>query len=91
MFVINCTSLEHKIGVIKCFLFFRLKKTSFLAGMWLSELPKASSFKVSKVVFCLHGLFEYYLCSLFSEQSGIAVWHAAAEAVAVTAIGGKAA
>lgn len=34
---------------------FVVKEASFGAGMELSELPKASSVKLTNVVFCLHG------------------------------------
>lgn len=43
---------------------------SFGAGMELSRLPKASSFKLLKVISCLHGLLKAILCTLHK----VALW-----------------
>lgn len=51
---------RHIVRNLKVFRYslclFGLEKLSFMAGIELSELPKASFFKLSEAVaFCLHG------------------------------------
>lgn len=44
----------QKLFNISFFFLIKKKKKSFVAGMELNELPKANSFKLNKLAFCLH-------------------------------------
>lgn len=52
----HCIAKFESFSIVLAF--FRFEKTSFVAVMELSPFPKASSFNLNKVVFCLHYPFK---------------------------------
>lgn len=68
--------MARNLKLSPCFLNFLGLQMFFVAGRDLSELPKGSSFKVNKVVFCLHGPFNWERSKTEWENMDVLVFYA---------------